>query len=285
MTEADFPALYQDANRTSVDTQRRFLFATKCVILGSLVTAGLGMMGEGARVIGTQIFAAVIVLLASCYLLFGRPQKVWYATRALAESVKTISWRYVARAEPFEMSTAQAAVQFRKTVHELLRANDEASALRYASASSNLISAAMDSLRESNLDLRRSIYLKRRIDDQLTWYGSKSKWNDRRSKFWYGVLITSGLSALVLSLARLTQFHTPPVDWLFSIPTAVLSWIQIKRYQELASSYNLTAHEIMFAKNALAQANDESAFAHFVADTENAFSREHTQWYARKDLS
>jgi len=75
------------------------------------------------------------------------------------------------------------------------------------------------------------------------------------------------------------------VDWLFSLPIAILGWVQIKRYQELASSYSLTAHEITFAKNELVQKDTESKFAAFVADTENAFSREHTQWYARKDVA
>lgn len=64
---------------------------------------------------------------------------------------------------------------------------------------------------------------------------------------------------------------------------AVLSWMQVKRFQELSTSYNLAAHEIGIIKGELQNINDEPHFATFVGDAENAFSREHTQWQARRD--
>lgn len=284
MSDDDFPSLYLDANRTSIDTQNHFLLATKVVIAGSLLTGGLGMIPDHAIVTIVQVLLGLCVLTAACYLLFGKPQKIWYSTRALAESVKTISWRYVTRADPFGGERPAAAAKFRETVSEILRANEEASALRFASAHSDLITPAMEILRRSNLDTRRSTYLADRIEDQLGWYQRKARWNDRRSKFWYIALIAISLLAVASSLTRLSYSFTVPIDWVFSVPIAILGWVQIKRFQELASSYSLTAHEIVFAKNELAQVRDEAAFSDFVGNTENAFSREHTQWYARKDL-
>ena len=55
-----------------------------------------------------------------------------------------------------------------------------------------------------------------------------------------------------------------------------------ERFSELAASYALAAHEIGIIREQ-ANAVSEAQFSTFVADTENAFSREHTQWVARKD--
>lgn len=285
MNEDDFPSLYLDANETSIKTQKRFLFATKTVLIGSLVVGGLALTADAKFAQVVQVIVAVCVLLAACYLLFGKPQKVWYSTRALAESIKTITWRFVSRAEPFEIDDAEARTKFRDAISELLRANEEASALRYESAHSDLITEAMSHLRQSNLDNRISVYSNGRLEEQLSWYKNKSRWNDFRAKVWYCVLIGSSLLALVVAVIRPSFDLLLPFDLAFSVPAAVLGWIQIKRYQELASSYGLTAHEITFAKNDLVQAKiSEASFANFVGNTENAFSREHTQWYARKDL-
>ncbi|MBC8739408.1 SLATT domain-containing protein [Paraburkholderia sp. UCT31] len=64
---------------------------------------------------------------------------------------------------------------------------------------------------------------------------------------------------------------------------SVMAWIQTKRFQELAASYTLTAHEIGLLRIALPTPPAEDKFSVYVGDAENAFSREHTQWQARRD--
>jgi hypothetical protein len=64
---------------------------------------------------------------------------------------------------------------------------------------------------------------------------------------------------------------------------SVLTWIRTKKYQENANAYSLTAHEIGIIKQEGASVESESELSDFVKDSENAFSREHTQWVARKD--
>ena len=63
----------------------------------------------------------------------------------------------------------------------------------------------------------------------------------------------------------------------------ILIWIQAKRFRELAAAYGITAHEIGLALSELDDVQVENEFSKFVGDAENAFSREHTQWVARKD--
>ena len=53
--------------------------------------------------------------------------------------------------------------------------------------------------------------------------------------------------------------------------------------QELAASYALAAHEIGLIRQQSLLPSTDDEFSLFVGDAENAFSREHTQWIARKD--
>ena len=60
--------------------------------------------------------------------------------------------------------------------------------------------------------------------------------------------------------------------------------MQAKKFSELAASYTLAAHEINIIKSLSLEEMTEEEFSIFVGDAENAFSREHTQWVARKDI-
>lgn len=66
--------------------------------------------------------------------------------------------------------------------------------------------------------------------------------------------------------------------------SAVLTWVQAKKYNELNSSYALAAHEIVLIKGEAVSVQDESHLSEFVVNSESAFSREHTQWVARKSV-
>ncbi|WP_143253742.1 SLATT domain-containing protein, partial [Alkanindiges hydrocarboniclasticus] len=60
-------------------------------------------------------------------------------------------------------------------------------------------------------------------------------------------------------------------------------WLVTKKHRELSASYRLTAFEISKIKEKFLNISDDKEFEIFVADSENAFSREHTQWLARQD--
>lgn len=74
-----------------------------------------------------------------------------------------------------------------------------------------------------------------------------------------------------------------PVELCAVVASAIISWMQLKKYDELASSYGLTAHEIGIIKSRFQDISDQKKLSGFVCDSENAFSREHTQWAARRD--
>ena len=148
-------------------------------------------------------------------------------------------------------------------------------------------------VRESSLAERIELYRTARIEDQHAWYISKARRNTDTARLWFVLLVLFNVLAIGLCVVRLSPEgremweHTVgrwPIDFFTIAAGSVLAWMQTKRFQELAASYTLTAYEIGILRADLpAKDSTESRFAHFVADSENAFSREHTQWRARRD--
>ncbi|RWI72075.1 MAG: SLATT domain-containing protein [Mesorhizobium sp.] len=74
-----------------------------------------------------------------------------------------------------------------------------------------------------------------------------------------------------------------PTEPLIVIAASLIGWTQIKKFNELASAYTLTAHEIGLTADLITDANSDEAFSAAVNEAELAFSREHTQWVARQN--
>ena len=58
--------------------------------------------------------------------------------------------------------------------------------------------------------------------------------------------------------------------------------MQIKKFSELAAAYTVTAHEVGLISPKLDAVQTESELSDFVNEVEQAFSREHTMWIARR---
>jgi hypothetical protein len=108
LQEHDLPALYQSADRNSLEAQQEFLKRTRTGLIALLVAAAAGAFTLQVEAIGTAdlmgIIAAVafgVALLMRFYLLKDRSERIWYDGRAVAESAKTLAWRYSVGAVPF----------------------------------------------------------------------------------------------------------------------------------------------------------------------------------------
>lgn len=79
----------------------------------------------------------------------------------------------------------------------------------------------------------------------------------------------------------------PKLNWnlvgLFTtLSAASLSWLQVKRHQELKQAYTTTSNELNMILSLADNINNENDFSKFVLDSENAVSREHTLWLAQR---
>jgi hypothetical protein len=287
LNDNDFPALYRSANKLSLDSQAHFLLALKAHLISLVLAAGLSIASIPHWSITTiQLLVLLAALGCSIYLFSKRPDRHWYNGRAVAESVKTITWRFVTRAEPFDTTDQTAQHDFSQKLKSIVDQNREVAAYLTEHISEAQITESMLALRGKTVEQRREAYAEMRISDQLRWYAKKASWNRQASRSFFLILIAIN-SVAVLSAALRIQFPSAPfwpTDVFVAIAASLLTWMQAKRFSELASSYSLAAHEIGLIREKARLVADERQFSQFVGDAENAFSREHTQWVARRDV-
>lgn len=286
MEEKDFPALYLSADSLSLKSQKHF-FRALGVHLSVLIIATLLPLIFSQTPVSYAIQACILLFALGCsiYLAKERPDRYWYAGRAVAESIKTITWRYISRAEPFQATDEIAKNEFRNSLKSIVEQNKDICQQLTDYLADEQITSVMQNNRSRNLEERKKYYQEHRIKNQLSWYAKKTKFNKNKARMFFWILIISNIISVILAVAKIVYPTTSfPIDVFIAISASLLSWIQAKRYTELSASYALTAHEISLINEQSLNATTDEEFSLFVGDAENAFSREHTQWVARRDV-
>jgi len=286
MNREDFPALYKSADEHSANSQKYF-FRTLKIQLGLLVIAAvLSGVNEATKFTAyLQAFTLLASLGCSVFLYTQRFDRQWYAARAVAESIKTISWRYVVRSEPFNQDDPTVTVLFAKKLSQIVEQNQEVTRHFTSFLAAPQITQQMKTYRSQSLSNREKLYRDHRINDQLTWYENKAKENNKSYRNAFCLMILSNAIAATFAILRPEFLRSTfwPTDVFVTFAAVGLTWMQTRRYSELAASYSLAAHEINIINEQSFEISTEECFSRFVSDAENAFSREHTQWSARED--
>lgn len=281
-----FSPLFASADRASNRHQKNYLWLIRAEYFFLFLSACLAMSGLKTPdfiVTSAGIFFGAVAAMA--WRAHSKPEQAWYKCRALAESVKTLSWRFSMRSPPYDDElVADARADFRENLSHLLRTNSElGSSLAEFNDGGPQVTPEMMQLRGSSLVNRKSVYIKHRVRDQQNWYQRKARSNVLWAKGWLICAFICYAAGMVMILAPL---HTPsltmlPMEPIIVVASAILGWMQIKKFNELASAYALTAQEIGIAEGKIADAEDEGVFSKAVNEVELVFSREHTQWIAR----
>lgn len=153
-------------------------------------------------------------------------------------------------------------------------------------ATGSQVTEAMRALRSAPLPERMSRYLTDRVENENSWYTRKAEYNRSRARTWFGIAIT--FQAVGLAFAALKTFNVMDIGLLgvaATVAASVSAWVQTKGYQNLSQSYSVTARDLSFvlteASSHLLQPTEEK-WRLFVEDAEQAISREHTVWLARR---
>src|SRR5215210_4221665 len=165
MDRPNYPALYRAAEDASMGGQNTYKRLVQTDL--ALVVAG-ALLGALAFLVPKDYaayFAAVaaIVLLGSVVAKFIAKQrsddKEWFDGRAVAESVKSLTWRYMMRLEPFE----DDATSDKKFIEELDAIREARSGLQYRvgsqDGSAEQISPRMREVRQMPVEERRDLYV------------------------------------------------------------------------------------------------------------------------------
>lgn len=283
----DLPGLYQSADGASLRAQSWY-FGALGVYLVLLVCAALVSFLWPTNTQGA--LASAVLFLVTLGILIGlkvkKPDDIWYNGRAVAESVKTRSWRWMMQAEPYQ-DIGNPEITSKLFISDLKSILSQNRSLSHELTSSagvlDPISQKMKAVRGLSLEERLNFYQEQRVRNQADWYSKKSILNKKRAFQWFCASIALHAIAILMLLYRIREpSASVPVEVIATAAGAVLTWLQAKKHSELNSSYGLTAHEIVLIKGEALSVKTEKELSEFVLNSESAFSREHTQWTARK---
>jgi hypothetical protein len=291
LTDGDLPGLYRDADSSSLDGQGKYLRLTRARLLLVVAASIAGLIVLTIKIHGNEydafaFFSAIFflaALVAETYLLLSSPDKTWYHGRAVAESVKTLTWRYVMRSDPFQdvPDDAGANALMMKKLRAII--SDSTIAADFEIRSDDYITPKMRELRDADFAARKKAYLVARVDDQVRWYRRKARFNRNRANIWRAVMLGLEVAGLVAAVLLLTKVITTSIDGVVaSMVAAAGAWLEVKQFESLANAYNLTATELSLAKADGESITNEAGWPQYVATTEDAISREHTMWRVRR---
>ncbi len=285
MNKEDYPTLFRDADEVSLRAQKNYYLSITCYLI-LLVTASImslyGINSKTFAIIAAFLFLATIA--TNIFILTKRNNEIWYNARAVVESVRTITWKFIMRAEPFDSAGAER--RFLEILNNIINQNKNLLLeLSKVLTQHHQITEKMKEIRNMSVKERFDFYLKHRVEDQLKWYSKKAKENSKSRTNWFILMIGLQTFAVIFVLCRIAwpEFKYWPPEVLAVASGGILTWIHVKKFQDLSSAYSLAAYEISIIKAGATNINTEEDLSNFVLDTENAFSREHTQWIARKD--
>jgi len=302
LTDAEMPAIFRLADGASIQAQRRFFrrLAAELILLSLGTLAGL--FGAFTPSVGSFTFAGLsapafpVAELAAAALIFvalvvrltrflEHPDTRWYEARAVAESAKSIAWRYAVGGRPFELGKDAAVVDtlLLQRLHETLTDVPNMSrAITFSDQSQ--ISDVMRALRGQPLAIRQEVYQAGRIKDQASWYDRKQRLNHDRAllaQWTLAFLEVLGVAFALLQAGKLVSINLQALA--AALVAAGIAWTQAQRYQDLSATYRVAAKEALALEHSVPAQPTDDAWARFVDDAEAAFSREHRLWRATRD--
>ncbi len=131
---------------------------------------------------------------------------------------------------------------------------------------------------------RLSLYLAQRVKDQKDWYKNKALFNAKKETHWFfGIMVCEFLAivfAFFLISSPSSSFN--PIGLMTTLAAIFCAWTQIKKFREVSQAYSLAGQELTSIESLGRHVNDQKALSEFVINAENAISREHTMWCAKR---
>ena len=291
MNHEEYPKIFIQSDNLSIESQNSFLSKIRINGLLGLLSALTALVSSVEKIFAYSSILSILFLTISVWSLVEEKQKKEkYRRRTKEENKKSLTRKYMIGGEPFGIEVNEEIVNNDFIEKCKLLREDHRELFQNLPSSSGLetITSKMKQIRNSNFFDRANFYLKERIEPQARWYSEKAEYNRIRANFWNWVIKTFLIVALISAFMKVIQpWDYYPIEICLLVASFAFSWMQTKKFNELTSAYNLTAHEIADVKlkmeERIKQAREEK-FDEFIADCENVFSREHTQWLARRDM-
>jgi len=287
ISDNDFPGLFGKADYASTRAQKNYLIINTAFLIVLIVVAFVFENFDQREFKFISLSLIFVLLIINITIFYFQFEQKWYEGRAIAESIKTLSWKYMMKSRPFESSLGDAMAEKKFIAYLNSLIGEKKSFFKLVGgkfSSLSQITSKMKDLRSFDYKLRLDIYEVYRLNNQLKWYKQKSELNKSRKTYlllFNAFLMILILFVIVFDLELIAGIRIKSV--LIVIIVSTLAWLHIKRHQELSYSYALTAHELRIIKSKIKNVDSDSKLNDFVDDSETAISREHTMWLARRE--
>ncbi|MFG2820741.1 DUF4231 domain-containing protein [Kitasatospora sp. NPDC048365] len=298
------PRLFWAADGASVQGQGRAVTLSRWELLLLVAAAATGS-ADGAGWAWAAAAAYLGALTTAALMARQNPQRLWYDGRAVAESVKTLVWKYAVRADSYlppprrlpdaerlydiQLNGILGEFDTEQVIPGMSGMAVELSGWR-APTRHPQITERMEQLRGQPLSVRREVYVRERVRTQRDWYQGKAQYCRNASRRAGRLAIVLPLVGLGLAVARaLGWFTFDALGAISAVAASVAAWAQLRQYRPQAAAYALAAAElakveVQLATLDLESADAEESWARLARDSEDAISREHTTWQARREV-
>jgi hypothetical protein len=281
-----YPPLFTVGDEMAKDAERQYFALSAVLLIAPLVSAALAIL-VGLNAVLPIGVAFVVGLGVSLWLQSRRPDRTWWDGRALAESVKSLAWRYSMGVPPYAKQANDAAIDdvFRTQYAALVRDIKIPATRLPPGGLGEAVTAPMRETRRRSAAERKAEYIKRRLDDQREWYRTRASGNERAARVWMSLITALQGGGLVLvGLALGGALTVNPFGLLAAMISSSAAWLQVGRHQELADAYRAATVDLELIAGTANTVNGEEDLQKLVEDAEDAMSREHTVWRAKRSL-
>ncbi|WP_042364963.1 DUF4231 domain-containing protein [Streptacidiphilus neutrinimicus] len=287
------PEPYPTIDQVAVNEQQRATRWYGGQILALFAASALGIADWHAGGLDVSPALSLAAFLAAFYywsrLRARHPQTLWFESRAAAESIKGLVWRYSIRSRPFEgeAHAPDADEQFLDEISEIFEIYRGLGVIGAEEQPS--ITAEMTHLRGQSLAVRREIYLRERVRSQRVWYTGKADAYDNKSTVWSMATLAAICFGLALALLQISgALHVHALGTFATIGAAITAWTQLKQFRPLAAAYRVAARELEQIENRLARLNPaepgaEELWSRLAREAESTLAKEQAVWRARSD--
>jgi len=294
--EIRYPALAEIASQVSQRAQKKFLRLVAadllCLIAGAILSAlsicDMTLIWSKALVAGMGLSFGASLFLT---IVLGKKQykKLWYNSRGIAESVRTLAWRYMTCTGAYssELTLAEADNKLTEAISALiLERKQSAWILGTGQGANRQLPPDMQRLRQMDTQTRKQNYLTSRLEDQIVWYGNKAKFCQQHEDRWFLFIIIAQFLAFASAMLYPFVFswlHINLISIFATLTTVFFSWSQVKRYQELAQTYGLAAQQLGLLSAKAEHIKTDVELSALVQKAEEIMGREHELWEALGD--
>ncbi len=248
MERSNYPVTYRVMSAISADNQRTYfrLLKLQVALLLSIATVSAIDWQLFPFLRTVSIVAASFLIVLSFLQMFAQIQKYdkkWFESRAVAESVKVQTWRFMMQVAPYHDSSDSISPKerFVADVRQLL-------------------------------EEQKDWYSKKAATNSKM----HSRW------FLATFVLQGGSGIIALLVVLISGFPFNPAGVVATLATSGISWMNAKRYRELSQSYGLIAHDLAGYEAIAGEADSQDKFEKLVSNVESRISGEHTYWKARR---